>query len=79
MRQVALHDDLVPAQAAGALPHVHRDRARHLAVDEQLVGRGDDGVGDVGAGQRTRAIALPTSTMVERPTIIGCFPDDFAG
>ena len=52
VRKVALHHDVVPVQAAGPLPHVHRDRAGHLAVDEELVGRGDDRVGHVCAGQR---------------------------
>src|ERR1051325_11009109 len=37
---------------AGAIPHEHRDRARRLAVDEQLVRRRHERVGDVGARQR---------------------------
>ena len=51
-REVALHDRLRSAERAGAVPDEHRDRAGHLAVDEQLVRRRDQRVGDVGARQR---------------------------
>src|SRR3990170_1092777 len=42
----------LPADAAGAVPDEHRNRARRLAIDEQLARRGDVGVGHVGARQR---------------------------
>ena len=51
-RQIALDVDLVALDPARAVPDEHRDRARRLAVDQQLVRRGDERVGDVGAGQR---------------------------
>ena len=45
-------DDLVAVHGAVAVPHEHRDRARRLAVQQQLRLRGDERVGDVGAGER---------------------------
>jgi hypothetical protein len=50
--EVALHDDVVPADGAGSIPHEHRDRPGRLAVDEQLVRRRHQRVRDVGARQR---------------------------
>src|SRR5579864_4989863 len=50
--QIALDDHLVALDAAGAIPDEHRDRARHLAVDQQFGRRRDQGVGDVRHRQR---------------------------
>ena len=49
---VASDGDVVPPHAAGALPDEHRDRARRLAVQQQLTRRRDHRVGDVGVRQR---------------------------
>ncbi len=51
-REVALHDHFVAFERPTPVPDEHRDRARHLAVDEELGRRRDQGVGDVGARQR---------------------------
>ena len=67
-REVALHDDLVAADRAGAVPHEHRDRARRLAVDQQLVGDVTSASATSALVSETRAIGVPTSTTVERPT-----------
>jgi hypothetical protein len=50
--EITLHVDLVFADAAGAIPHEHGNRAGHLAVDQQLARRGHERVRHVGAGQR---------------------------
>ena len=50
--QVAADVDLVGLDAAGAVPDEQRDRARRLAVNQQLLRRRDHRVGDVGHRQR---------------------------
>ena len=50
--QVAAHLHFVGGDRAAAVPHEERDGARGLAVYQQLAGRRDHRVGDVGHGQR---------------------------
>ena len=51
-RQVALDDDVVSPQRARTIPDEHRNRAWHLAVEEQLLRRSHERICDVGARQR---------------------------